>query len=159
MIDPLSQYSFEFLFWFFVPKLFVASVCGGLIGWERKTSNKLSKIRTNVLICASSTLFTATSILLCDAWKIPDATRIIANIVTGIGFLGTGIIFKQENQIVGLTTATFIWAMGALGMVIGSGGLMIGFILTLGLMSVSLLFSWLEGNIEFKIHDKTDNQP
>ncbi|MFD1144799.1 MgtC/SapB family protein [Larkinella insperata] len=95
-------------------KLGLAMVLGGLIGAEREYRSKSAGLRTTILICVGSALFTIVSSRFRD-------DRIAANIVNGIGFLGAGIIFRQETSIKGLTTAATIWSVAAIGMAIGSG--------------------------------------
>jgi putative Mg2+ transporter-C (MgtC) family protein len=98
-------------------RLALAVVIGGVFGAEREYRNKSAGFRTLILICLGSCLFTIISI------HIPNGTadRIASNIVTGIGFLGAGVIFKSERGVNGLTTAATIWINAALGMGIGAG--------------------------------------
>ncbi len=79
-----------------------------------------------ILVCAGSCIFTILSIKI----GIGSADRIAANILTGIGFLGAGVIFKENNRVNGITTATTIWIVSALGMAIGSGYIALAFIST-----------------------------
>ena len=97
-------------------RLVVAFAVGGAIGFEREYLSKAAGFRTLILISVGSCLFTIFSILLTN--QTPD--RIASNIVTGIGFLGAGVIFKEDNRVKGLTTAATIWVTAALGM--GAGG-------------------------------------
>jgi len=97
-------------------KLLLSFLIGAVIGTEREYRSKSAGLRTMILIAVGSTLFTILST------KIgPDAGRISANIVTGIGFLGAGIIFRENNRVVGVTTAAIVWVTAALGMGIGAG--------------------------------------
>lgn len=111
-------------------KLLVALILGGLVGAEREYRGKTAGFRTTIMICIGSTLFTMVS------GRIGTGDgRIAANIVNGIGFLGAGIIFKEDNRVRGLTTAATIWAVSALGMCIGSGHYdiaLVGFGIVLG---------------------------
>jgi putative Mg2+ transporter-C (MgtC) family protein len=97
-------------------KLMLSFVLGAIIGTEREYRSKSAGLRTLILISVGSTLFTIIS-----TKTGPDAGRIAANIVTGIGFLGAGIIFREDNRVVGLTTAAIVWVTAALGMGIGVG--------------------------------------
>lgn len=97
--------------------IFIAVVLGILIGAEREYRNKSAGLRTFILICFGSCLFTILSIKI----GIDDPDRIAANIITGIGFLGAGVIFKGDSKIDGITTATTIWATASIGMAVGSG--------------------------------------
>src|SRR5688500_8875686 len=92
-------------------------IVGGLIGAEREYRSKSAGLRTMILICLGSFLFTTFSIHISGGTN----DRIASNIVTGIGFLGAGVIYKSDNRINGLTTAAVIWATAALGMGIADG--------------------------------------
>lgn len=98
-------------------KIVLAFVLGGIIGIEREYLNKAAGLRTLILICLGSCLYTIFSILIAE--RTPD--RIASNIVTGIGFIGAGVIFKEDNRVKGLTTAASIWVTAAIGMGIGGG--------------------------------------
>ena len=110
-------------------------IVGGLIGAEREYRSKSAGFRTMILICLGSFLFTTFSIHISP--HTPD--RIASNIVTGIGFLGAGVIFRSENRINGITTAAVIWAAAALGMGIADGAYFAVGIGTVTVM-VSLIF-------------------
>ncbi|MCU0341356.1 MAG: MgtC/SapB family protein [Spirosomaceae bacterium] len=97
-------------------KLLIAAGLGALIGIEREYHSKSAGLRTMILIAVGATLFTVISAKLGN-----DAGRIAANIVTGIGFIGGGIIFRENNRVVGITTAATAWATAALGMCVGIG--------------------------------------
>jgi putative Mg2+ transporter-C (MgtC) family protein len=99
-----------------VYKLLISFVLGAIIGMEREYRSKSAGLRTMILISVGSTLFTIISIKISG-----DAGRIAANIVTGIGFIGAGIIFRENSRVVGITTAAIVWVTAALGMGIGSG--------------------------------------
>ncbi|MCC6615985.1 MAG: MgtC/SapB family protein [Anaerolineae bacterium] len=99
-------------------KLLAAILVGGLIGAEREFRDKAAGFRTLILICVGSTLFTLFSFRLSGAG---DPARMAANIVTGIGFLGAGVILRDGGRITGLTTAATIWLVAALGVGIGGG--------------------------------------
>jgi putative Mg2+ transporter-C (MgtC) family protein len=106
-------------------RLLLAAVLGGAIGWQRERAGKPAGLRTHMLICIGSAVFTVVSIY---AFKgLPggaaDPSRLAAGVVTGIGFLGAGaIIFRsQDGYIAGLTTAATIWVVAAIGVAVGSG--------------------------------------
>ena len=101
----------------YIIKLVLAVVIGGIIGAERERHNKAAGLRTMILICVGSALFTIFSIKI--AGPNVDPTRIASNIVSGIGFLGAGVILREGGRITGLTTAATIWLSAALGMGIG----------------------------------------
>ena len=98
-------------------QLIMSFFIGAIIGAEREYRTKTAGLRTMIMICLGSTLFTELSITL--GVNSPD--RIASNIVTGIGFLGAGVIFKDGLSISGITTATTIWITAALGMAVGAG--------------------------------------
>ena len=100
-----------------LPILFSVLV-GGIIGIEREYQLKSAGLRTMILVTLGACIFTMLSRNLGEPGS-PD--RIAANIITGIGFVGAGVIFKEENRVSGLTTAVTIWICAALGMTIGAG--------------------------------------
>jgi putative Mg2+ transporter-C (MgtC) family protein len=106
----------EDLLVYFVPVL-IAALAGGLIGIEREYRDKSAGFRTMILIAIGSALFTILSVKMGGAEK--ETTRIAAAVVTGIGFLGAGVVLKDGATIRGITTAATIWLVAALGM--GSG--------------------------------------
>jgi len=99
-------------------KLLLAVLVGGLVGAEREFRDKAAGFRTIILICVGATLFTIFSLKLGGD---RDPVRIAANIVSGVGFLGAGVILRYGGRILGLTTASTIWLAAALGMGIGGG--------------------------------------
>jgi putative Mg2+ transporter-C (MgtC) family protein len=102
-------------------RLLLAAVLGGAIGFQREKAGKPAGLRTHMLICIGSALFTLVSIFGFGAGS--DPARVAANIVTGIGFIGAGaIIFRSsDGYMVGLTTASTIWVSAAIGLAVGSG--------------------------------------
>jgi putative Mg2+ transporter-C (MgtC) family protein len=131
----------------FATKFVVAVICGGVVGVERETSGKPAGLRTNILICLGSMLFTAISAEIARV-SGGDATRITAQIVTGIGFLGAGAILHETGKgITGMTTAAMIWFIAALGVVIGAGYLVSAIGLTLVTTLTMILLRRLEGVI------------
>lgn len=99
-------------------RFLLAVILGALIGAEREYRGKSAGFRTMMMISLGSCLFTIISILI-GGTSTPD--RIASNIVTGIGFLGAGVIFKNENIINGITTSATIWTVAAVGMAVGGG--------------------------------------
>jgi len=91
-------------------------ICGGIIGFEREYKNKSTGFRTIMLITLGSTIFTIVS-----KHGVGADDRISANIITGIGFIGAGVIFKDKMSVLGLTTAAVIWTSAAIGMTAGIG--------------------------------------
>jgi putative Mg2+ transporter-C (MgtC) family protein len=122
-------------------KILASTLVGALIGLEREYRSKSAGLRTFTLICVGSTIFTILSEKM-GLKNSPD--RIAANIVTGIGFLGAGVIFKMDDRVKGLTTATIIWVTASLGMAIGDGHIMLSFLGTTVVYIVLGLFVKLE---------------
>jgi len=110
---------------------FAAILCGGLTGFERQRAAKPAGFRTMILICLGSAVFTQASILLGGGPTHADRARVAAQVVTGIGFLGAGAIIRERGQVVGITTAAGIWATAAVGLILGTGYLALGFFFTL----------------------------
>ncbi len=105
-------------------KIFIAAVLGMIIGFEREYSGKPAGLRTYMLVCMGSALFTILSFAGLE--NVPhvfnyDPSRIASQIVVGVGFLGAGIIFFTKTEIHGLTSAASVWAAAAIGMAVGMG--------------------------------------
>ena len=125
-------------------RLLLVVIAGGLIGAEREYHSKSAGFRTMILICLGSFLFTSFSRFMSDA--SPD--RIASNVVTGIGFLGAGVIFKTQNRMNGITTAATIWAVAGLGMGIANGLFEIVLVSTAVILISLLLLTKLEELID-----------
>ncbi len=100
-------------------KLLLATVMGGLVGWEREVHERPAGLRTHILVCMGSALITLVSMSFGPTW---DPGRIAAQIVSGIGFLGAGTILTQGNIVRGLTTAASLWTVAGIGMAVAIGG-------------------------------------
>ena len=134
-LDPSSP-----VFWL---RLGTAILCGGIIGLERQLRGKAAGIRTSILICLGTQLFV--SLGSSFGGDRVDPTRVLAQVVTGIGFLGGGVILAREGAVIGVTSAAVIWVLAALGSLIGLGHLVAAMVLsvvTVGLLiGVELLES------------------
>ncbi|MBL1408399.1 MgtC/SapB family protein [Sphingobacterium faecale] len=117
----------------------VSLLCGSIVGMEREYRNKSAGFRTVILICLGATIFTMASRL----GNLSD-DRIAANIVTGIGFLGAGVIFRGKFSVQGLTTAAVIWTVAAVGMLVGFGQFILGISLAVLMVVVLSLFQKME---------------
>lgn len=118
-----------------VLKLLLATVLGGIIGYERERSHKEAGFRTHMLICLGSALFTVVSVV-----GFNGDIRIAAGIVTGIGFLGAGTILStKEGTVHGLTTAASIWATSAVGLATAMGLYLVAVLSTFMVLAVLLL--------------------
>jgi putative Mg2+ transporter-C (MgtC) family protein len=95
----------------------VAILCGTVIGIERQLRGKPAGIRTSILICLGTCLFIRLGVG--EAGPGTDSTRVLGQVVTGIGFLGAGVIFARGGTVVGITSAAVIWLLAAIGAMIG----------------------------------------
>jgi len=120
-------------------KLLVAVVCGGAIGLERELSRKPAGLRTNVLICVGAALFMIVSRHIGGGAPYTDPARLVAQVVTGIGFIGAGVILQSRGSISGLTSAATIFVVSAVGITIGEGMFTVALMTTL-LIIVVLVF-------------------
>ncbi len=134
--------------WHFIVRMLVSIVCGFAIGLERKSRSKEAGIRTHAIVCLASCLFMILSKYLTAPLFSDisgnvfdgDATRIAAQVVTGIGFLGAGIIMYRRDVMHGLTTAAGVWATAAIGMAIGGGFIVTGVCATVIILLLQLIF-------------------
>ncbi len=137
MLFTLNPYDQDLVF-----KILIAFFVGILIGFDRQKSHKPAGIRTQMLICVGSTLLSGISIHIADMYSVPglprpDPARLMAQIITGIGFLGAGVIIKGNHRISGVTTAATIWATAAIGIAIGAGFFLVAIITTLLVLLLS----------------------
>lgn len=139
-------------------RLFIAAVCGTAIGYERKNRMKEAGIRTHFIVALGSSL-----IMIISKYGFQDQigwhnlaldpSRVAAQVVTGVGFLGAGIIFMQRERIKGLTTAAGIWATAGIGLAIGSGLYFVGVIAAIIVIVGQIL---LHGKIKWLSSPKTE---
>ncbi len=141
MRDFLTQPDFEILLFLF-PKVLLASLVGLIIGLERKLKHKVIGVKTNILICVGSMLFTVVSVL------IADNGRTIAQVVSGVGFLGAGAIFRSNEKVVGVTTGAYVWVVAALGILIGVGAHWSAIVLAIGLLVLTTIFARIEKYVQ-----------
>jgi len=121
-------------------RLFLSFLIGTVLGLEREYRSKAAGLRTMIVICLGSTIFTEISLSIGGA--SPD--RIASTIITGIGFLGAGVIFKDGLTISGITTATTIWISAALGMAVGAGEYFIAVVSSIAVLIVLTVFEKLK---------------
>jgi putative Mg2+ transporter-C (MgtC) family protein len=126
-----------------VARLVIAIVCSAAIGFERETAQKSAGLRTHTLVGTGAAIFSIVSII---GFEGADRSRVAAQIVTGIGFLGAGAIFREGHFVKGLTTAAGLWTVAAIGMASGSGSYVLAAISTAAVLMV--LYS-LRGVDEF----------
>ena len=107
-----------------VGKILLTVLLCGIIGSEREIRNKGAGLRTHILVGVGSALISLTSFYIFDIYKditFVDPSRIIAGIVTGVGFLCAGTIIRGGQHIIGLTTAATLWIVSGIGMSVGAG--------------------------------------
>ncbi len=125
-----------------ISRLFVALILGLIIGTERVWAHKTAGMRTYALVAMGSALFVLVSEEMVKAYmSLPglSPTMIVAQVVVGVGFLGTGLIFSKDNKLMGMTTATALWVSAGIGMACGFGLYkiaIIGTVLTLFIFTV-----------------------
>jgi len=119
--------------------LIMSIIFGAIIGLEREITHKPAGLRTHMLVCLGSCLFTVTS----QEFGM-DPARVAAGIVTGIGFIGAGTIIAEQGKVVGITTASSLWVTAAIGLTIGVGHYLLAAVSTL------LVFLILTSKIIFK---------
>ena len=127
--------------------IILACICGLLIGYERKARNKQAGVKTHVIVCLTSALMMIISKEAFLDTPDYDTSRVAAQIVSGISFIGGGIIFMRDKKISGLTTAAGLWATSGIGMAIGGGFWFFGIVCSIFVM----LIQWLT-------HDFTKQQ-
>ncbi|MDB5153178.1 MAG: MgtC/SapB family protein [Mucilaginibacter sp.] len=127
-------------------KIGIAVLCGAVLGLERQYKNKTAGFRTIILICLGSTIFTLIS------QRAGQGVNI--NLVTGVGFIGAGVIFKDNISVNGLTTAAVIWIAAAIGMATGSGNYTLALISTVLTLLVLVLFRIFEDYLDKIHHEK-----
>lgn len=128
-------------------KLLMAMVCGGAIGFERELSRKAAGFRTNVLICIGAALFTIVSRHISGGAPYTDPARLVAQVVTGIGFLGAGVILQSRGSVTGLTTAATIFVVGAVGIAIGDGMFAVALLATVLIILVLVALRRVESRV------------
>ncbi len=102
-------------------QLLLSIVCGAVVGIERQMRGKAIGIRTAILICLATQIFTRLSITASAADALVDPTRVLGQVVTGVGFLGAGVILARGGSITGVTSAAVVWMLAAIGSTIGMG--------------------------------------
>lgn len=129
----------------FIFRLLAAMGAGGVVGLERQLSNKSAGLKTNMLVAIGACIYVLINIKVAEEHPGTDPTRIIGQIVTGIGFLGGGVILHRGANVQGLTTAATIWCSAALGCLAGLGFFLETAICTLAVLVINLAFKKLDG--------------
>lgn len=146
--DIIYEYlrsSKEFLM---IGKLILALVCGGIIGLEREQKKRPAGFRTYMLVCIGSALVMMTNQFLVTIYPHVDPSRMGAQVISGIGFLGVGtIIVTGINSVKGLTTAAGLWSTAAVGLAIGAGYLLAGITVTILIFIVIKFFQTFDNRL------------
>jgi putative Mg2+ transporter-C (MgtC) family protein len=136
-----------------VKRLLMACAMGGVVGLEREWRHKDSGLRTNILICMGSALFTIMSVVIAGD-NSPNRGQIAANIVQGIGFLGAGLILHTKNRVLGLTSAATVFVVAAIGMTCGAGLYIVAALSTLLVLIALQVVGIFEGQLGWKRYPK-----
>ena len=126
-----------------VIRLLLSAGLGLLIGAERQIRKKPAGLRTHSLVALGACLFTIATISVVGS-QHESITRTIQGVVTGIGFLGAGMIFQSKNKVTGLTTSAEIWTLAAIGILVGLGNYTIAILATLLVLIILVPFKWFE---------------
>ncbi len=143
----------------FIFRIIIACICGGIVGYERTRRRKEAGIRTHVIVAVGSTLMMIVSKygfydVISTTGISVDVSRIASNVITGISFLGAGVIFVKNISIKGLTTAAGLWATAGVGLAIGAGMYSIGIFTTIFIPLIQILLHSSLNKQEFN-HDDT----
>jgi putative Mg2+ transporter-C (MgtC) family protein len=132
-----------------IERLVLAAFLGGAIGFERELRHKAAGLRTNMLICFGSAMFTVLSGELAGSLG-GDHTRIAAQIIPGIGFIGAGTILHARGSIVGLTSAATLFVTASVGMAVGGGLYLTAIFATIAVLLALVVLGKLEGYFEHR---------
>ncbi len=125
-------------------RLILAALCGFVIGYERTSRYKSAGVKTHMIVAVASALFMEISKYGFHDVADYDAARVAAQVVSGISFLGAGIIIKKNQNVEGLTTAALIWCMAGIGLALGAGMYLVGIAATILYLTMSLLVHRME---------------
>ncbi len=143
-MDPLTSQ-----FWIAIG---VAVLCGGGVGFERQMRGKPAGIRTNILICLGTAIFVKLSTLY--SGQNTDMTRVLGQVVTGIGFLGAGVILARGGRVKGVTSAAVIWTLAGIGSLIGFGLFAAAIALSVVTVIILTVIEYLELNFRWFRHEE-----
>ena len=142
--DPLRDLTFASI----VLRMVLPCICGGLVGIEREFKRRPAGFRTHILICLGAAMTTLTSQYLALTGAYTDITRLGAQVIAGIGFIGAGtIIVTRRQRVKGLTTAAGLWVSAIVGLCIGAGFFEGGVFATVLILLAEMVFSRLERHI------------
>jgi len=135
--DPLARE-----FWATVGS---AVLCGGIVGIERQLRGKPAGVRTSILVCLGTSVFIHLGSAI--SGERADPARVLGQLVTGVGFLGAGVMFSHQGVVTGVTTAAVIWVLAAIGAAIGLGRLEGALALSLVTVAILVGVEWLESSV------------
>lgn len=141
---------FADMFWSMSCKLVLSFLLGSIVGFERRRRGQSAGVRTFALIAMGSSLAMILSIYVADNCGVGDPTRIAAQVVSGIGFLGAGAIIQMKGSVRGLTTAAGIWMVANIGMAVGCGLYLIACVATLLILFILVLLERIEHKISMR---------
>ena len=149
---------------YYIARIVIAGICGMFIGLERKNRSKEAGVRTHfVVACESALMMVISKYGFGDMVSKSDGARIAAQVVSGIGFLGAGMIFVHKNTVTGLTTAAGIWATSGVGLAIGAGMYAVGTATSAMIVIAQILlhknFRWLKNSKSKKLAVKGVTEP
>ncbi len=137
-------------------RLILATLLGGLVGIERQIHHKPAGLRTHILVCIGACMCMMIGLSINKEFGGIDPSRIAAQVVSGIGFLGAGTIMVTKASVKGLTTAASIWATSALGLAIGNGMFFAASVATVIMVTVLLVFEFIEEKFALKASDENE---
>jgi putative Mg2+ transporter-C (MgtC) family protein len=138
----------------------VSVVCGAIIGFERQLRGKPLDVRTAVLICLGTNVYIRLGVVI--SGEHADTMRILGQVVTGIGFLGAGVIFNRGAHVQGLTTAAVVWTLAAIGAAIGFERYSAAIAFSIVVFLVLNVLEWIENRVEHMrrgAHAHEDREP
>lgn len=125
-------------------RIFIALIMGGLLGYEREIKNKPAGIRTISLVCVGAAMIGILQIRLQKEGFSGDITRMGAQVISGVGFIGGGAILQTKGSVQGLTTATTLWLSACLGLVIGYGMIFFSVISFISIFLILIVMNWIQ---------------
>lgn len=135
--------------WIHILNLAIAALLGGLIGLERERKQRPAGLRTYMLVSTGAALFTILSIYAFPIAEGPrDTARVAAQVVSGIGFLGAGTLWRSQDAVKGLTTAAGLWVAAAIGMAVGAGFGMLAVAATVIVLIILVLMARFEASVQ-----------
>jgi putative Mg2+ transporter-C (MgtC) family protein len=137
---------------FFGKRAGIAILAGLIMGIERTLSGHSAGIKTLVFVSLGSSIYTSLSFYIVDIYQNIDPSRILGQVVTGIGFIGAGVIFQNDKKISGLTSAAMVWVACSLGMVSGTGLFWVPIFASITLVIIMILLKKFD-----KLLDKSEN--